>query len=236
MDGIIAFFQPHGIQAPALSRTNAYPIVVLISDLGTQDLRAGLTRAEAVSVLTESCKERFGGTTESILLDNMVPFLPLSSDELAEVATMELNVLQAQLRIEFGQSWSGKLTWQRGVATRLARACFAEGSCYAQGGRGIESKVHHEIAREVESLVALCISATGGCSDNVDVRLERRHGHHSEIKTAHGERGAPLGVLEVEVLEVDGLFIVLDSVYGSTEFEGYLPTDNLEEKGKGTEL
>ena len=230
MDGIIAFFQPQESQAPALSRTNAYPIVVLISDLGTQELRAGLTRAEAVSVLKKSCRERFGGTAESILLENMVPFLPLSSDELAAVATMELNVLQAQLRVEFGQSWLGKLTWERKVATHLGRGCFVEGSCYAQGGRGIESKVHHEISREVESLVALCISSSGACSDNVDIRLEQRRG--SELaKTANGERSAQIGVLEV-----DGLFIVLDSVYGTTEFEGYLPTDNCERNGKGPEL
>ena len=174
-----------------------------------------MTRAEAVSAISDSCRYRFREMTQKILLDNMVPFLPLTQDELAEVAAIELSALQARLHTEFAQSWLGKLTWQAGVPLHLGMRCRAESACSHEGGRGIQSKVHHELSGAVESLVARCVSppnassesaqGSGVCADNVDIRTRVR---------AEGQDGA--GGQEVE-----GLFIVLDSVYGSDEFEGY---------------
>jgi ATP-dependent Clp protease ATP-binding subunit ClpA len=177
---------PHGI-------VGAFPIVILISDLGSERLGANMTRTEAVVEISAVASARFLGegagansaSTASVLHNNLVPFLPLSLEDLSKVAAMQLQVLQTQLRAEFGGSWVGKLTWHPRAAAQLARICFGDAACYQEGGRGVESKVQHELQTEVEALVGACLEraeraqrAPGEvwgaevCSDNVDVDVQ----------------------------------------------------------------
>jgi DNA polymerase III delta prime subunit len=236
VDELVGFFLPHGMKKHGLSV--AYAVVILISDLGSERLEPNMARADAVTAISAAAQSRFGSggggagkdaTTENVLMRNLVPFLPLSKDELAQVAVLQLGTLLAQLRTEFGASWRGKLTWQPQVAQAMADSCFQEKTtCYSEGGRGIESKVHHDLQGDVEALIVQCLNlaeseaargrghGAGGkegagrnsalCFDNVDVRVARRE-RKEEVEGERGEHG------ELEV--------VLDAVYGKDEFEGY---------------
>jgi len=231
VDELLAFFLPQGLKAHGLSVV--YPVVVLISDLGSEKLQPNMARADAVAAISAAAQSRFGSgagaaATERVLMRNLVPFLPLSEEELAQVVTLQLGGLLTQLRTEFGASWRGKLTWQPQVAQAMAHSCFHEPTCNAEGGRGIESKVQHDLQGDVEALIAECLDmaeseaargqgegegerAGGGgsvCFDNVDVRVAR--GGRGRGEGGDGD-GRERGELE----------IVLDAVYGKDEFEGY---------------
>mmetsp|Transcript_105753 Transcript_105753/g.170244 ORF Transcript_105753/g.170244 Transcript_105753/m.170244 type:complete len:324 (+) Transcript_105753:29-1000(+) len=126
---LVSFFQPKGKLMSAVA--SAYPIVILVSDLGSQQLNSNMSRAEAVAAIQIASSHRFGGSSDwlngkdadAILGSNLVPFLPLSEDDLTAVAAMELASLQAQLRVEFGGSWRGKVTWHPRVPASLAAMC-----------------------------------------------------------------------------------------------------------------
>jgi len=241
VDELVAFFLPHGLKKHGLSV--AYAVVILISDLGSERLEPNMARADAVTAISAAAQSRFGSggggagmdaTTETVLMRNLVPFLPLSKDELAQVAVLQLGTLLAQLRTEFGDSWRGKLTWQPHVARAMADRCFQEkATCYSEGGRGIESKVNHDLQGDVEALIVQCLNlaeseAAGGkgkagrhsalCFDNVDVRVARR-GRGEEGEGERGEHG--------------DLEVVLDGVYGKDEFEGYHERERSTERAAG---
>ena len=212
-----------------LSPQRAFPVVVLISDLGSEKLDATMTRAQAVDAIAAASSRRFG---RQFLTHNLVPFLPLSREDLEGVASLQLQMLQAQLRLEFGASWRGKLTWHPLVTTLLAASCQDDAHCFQEGGRGIESVVQHLLQSDVEVRVAQCLEQAASassadhswavpleagaeldvCSDNIDIRL-------ADPVSAAGIRS-----------RVEGLQLVLDSVYDRDEFEGWQETDTNRER------
>jgi len=159
LDAVIGMFD--GTKGGALAHhppassilPSAYPIavntsqciVIAISDIGSTKLTADMDREEATGVVQEAADRRFMRSTKRELLQNVVPFLPLSTEELASVATMQLRAFGRTLEAEYRGVWVGKLTWGKEVPGWLAEECISDETCYADGGRGVRTKIELEV-------------------------------------------------------------------------------------------
>ncbi|EKX52139.1 hypothetical protein GUITHDRAFT_102040 [Guillardia theta CCMP2712] len=159
-----------------LGQVDLHPpgIFILVSDLGARKLNASMSRDEATSVIREAALVSTYGTSpmlHRIILHNMVPFLPLDEDELRRVADIELQKLEANFIREYDM-WKGKLTWGRAVSAHIARECILNEVYLDDGGRGVETFVHHELAFMVEVKLSELLESPARCYNNVDVRVE----------------------------------------------------------------
>jgi len=147
-------------------------IVIAISDLGSTKLSPSMGREEAKKVIQEEAESRFLRSSKQALLHNIVPFLPLSAEELETVAVMELKALSAGLAREYRGIWAGKMTWSRNVTGHIARQCHEDPTCYDDGGRGVETYVEHELLAVCEDTLAHEVALKDAVSyDNLDLYL-----------------------------------------------------------------
>jgi len=85
-------FPPH----PAPINTSMC-IVIVVSDIGSTKLSPDMDRDSAKRAIEEDADNKFKHSKKRALLQNIVPFLPLSQDDLKWVATKELKELGATL-------------------------------------------------------------------------------------------------------------------------------------------
>jgi hypothetical protein len=90
-------------------------IVIVISDIGSTKLIPHMDRDAAKHAIEDDADTKFKHSKKRALLQNIVPFLPLSRDDMQWVAAKELKELGRQLSIEYRGVWGGKLTWSSQV-------------------------------------------------------------------------------------------------------------------------
>mmetsp|Transcript_47727 Transcript_47727/g.119254 ORF Transcript_47727/g.119254 Transcript_47727/m.119254 type:complete len:445 (+) Transcript_47727:24-1358(+) len=148
-------------------------IVIAISDLGSTKLSPSMGREEAKRAIQEEADGRFLRSSKQALLQNIVPFLPLSVEELQTVAVMELKSLSSSLAREYRGIWAGKITWSGDVTRHIAARCRQDATCYDDGGRGVETYVEHELLAVCEDILAGEFALSDSVSyDNLDLYLE----------------------------------------------------------------
>mmetsp|Transcript_10914 Transcript_10914/g.26191 ORF Transcript_10914/g.26191 Transcript_10914/m.26191 type:complete len:439 (+) Transcript_10914:143-1459(+) len=155
-------------------------VVIVISDMGSTKLSPGMDRIAARHAVEQDAQERFTNSRKKALLNNVVPFLPLSVEDLAQVAVMELKQLNGRLAREYRGVWGGTITWQKEVPSWLAERCHDELTCYDDGGRGVETVVTHEVQSVVEdALLEECsqVSASDKVSyNNIHISVDEGAG------------------------------------------------------------
>jgi len=139
LDAVLDLFYGKG----ALNAGQA--VVIMLSDLGSTKLSSSMDRDQATKVVKEEAHNRFERLNKKVLLDNIVPFLPLGREDLEFVAESELTRLGKSMSKEFKGLWSGKLTWSNQVINGLAESCFVKPTCFSDGGRGMETLVNDEV-------------------------------------------------------------------------------------------
>eukprot|EP00960_Hanusia_phi_P030214 748443-Hanusia_phi.AAC.1 len=149
-------------------------IFLLISDLGARNLNASMTREEATSVIREAALVSTYGTSpllHKIILQSMVPFLPLEEEEMRRVAEIEMHKLEATFLREY-EMWRGRLSWKRPVVAYIARFCMSNEVYQGDGGRGVQTFVHHELAFMVEVRINELAEQSVVSYSNVDVQVQ----------------------------------------------------------------
>ena len=100
-----------------------------------------MDRAAGKQAIEEDADSKFRRSKKRALLQNIVPFLPLSLDDMKWVAARELKELGKHLSAEYTFCWGGKLTWSPRICEWMANQCHADDTCRLDGGRGIDTMV-----------------------------------------------------------------------------------------------
>lgn len=152
-------------------------VLIMVSDLGHNKLAPGMTRPEATQAIQAAAEKSFLRVNKHVLLDNIVPFLPLAREDLQQVAELELRKLQRSLAKEYLGLWNGKLTWKKQVTEWIAGSCMTDGTYAADGGRGVRTYInHHVFALAEQELLSECAKESGLSYNNVDLRLHASGG------------------------------------------------------------
>eukprot|EP00286_Rhodomonas_abbreviata_P028596 CAMPEP_0181301298 /NCGR_PEP_ID=MMETSP1101-20121128/7346_1 /TAXON_ID=46948 /ORGANISM="Rhodomonas abbreviata, Strain Caron Lab Isolate" /LENGTH=315 /DNA_ID=CAMNT_0023406587 /DNA_START=12 /DNA_END=955 /DNA_ORIENTATION=+ len=110
LDAILdMFYGKHAIEA-------GQAVLIMVSDLGVENcqLHPQMTREEVTQPIQDAVATRFL-RVKQLLLDNIVPFVPLAADELEKVTKLKLLKLQSSLLKKYRNVWAGRLTWQKEV-------------------------------------------------------------------------------------------------------------------------
>ncbi len=110
--------QPH--QTPL---NTSLCIVIVVSDIGSTKLDPDMDRDSAKRAVEEDADSKFQHSEKRALLQNIVPFLPLSLEDMKWVAAKELKELGGDLSKEYKGAWGGKLTWAKDVPHWCANVC-----------------------------------------------------------------------------------------------------------------
>ncbi len=100
-----------------------------------------MDRDAGKQAIEEDADSKFRRSKKRALLQNIVPFLPLSLDDMKWVAARELKELGQHLSAEYANVWFGKLTWSPPICDWMANQCHADDTCRLDGGRGIDTMV-----------------------------------------------------------------------------------------------
>jgi len=100
-----------------------------------------MDRAAGKQAIEEDADSKFRRSKKRALLQNIVPFLPLSLDDMKWVAARELKELGKHLSADYTYCWGGKLTWSPRICEWMANQCQADETCRLDGGRGIDTMV-----------------------------------------------------------------------------------------------
>jgi len=118
-------------------------IFILISDLNEDRLSPELDRKTAIEYIRSKAKQRWGDLKVVNFIQRTVPFVPLSHDELKQVAESTLLHLEEVL-IEYSSGrWKGKLTWKSQVVENVVRVAQAERA--GENARGVVTWVEVEV-------------------------------------------------------------------------------------------
>jgi hypothetical protein len=99
------------------------------------------TAGAAPALIEEDADSKFKRSKKRALLQNIVPFLPLSRNDMRWVAARELKELGKHLSAEYTFCWGGQLTWSPPICDWMANQCHADDTCRLDGGRGIDTMV-----------------------------------------------------------------------------------------------
>lgn len=214
VDGIISIFDSptHSILYKGKTVATNHAVVILVSDLGSRKLHSSMDRTQARTAVEEAATARFIRSKKRVLLQNIVPFLPLSLPEMAAVAELELKKLTHILEVEFRGMWSGLLTWSNQVPEEMARQCIAEQTCFDDGGRGVETAVQNEVQGRVEETLAELISEAS--AENTSALL------FNNVHLSYPVPGA-------------GVTVAVDEVFRETEFREWASEPNKNDGGQG---
>jgi len=161
------FFHPH----PAPVNTSLC-VVIVISDIGSTKLNPYMDREQAKQAVQEDADKKFLLSKKRALLQNIVPFLPLTEEDFASVAVKELKRLGEKLAIEYKGSWIGKLTWAKEVPRWIAKHCWSDATCVSDGGRGVETHIDHDISTIIENaLMSECQNPESVSFNNIDLSI-----------------------------------------------------------------
>ena len=133
LDNIIDIFDRSGEQPQLTHPPHQTPlntsmcIVIVVSDIGSTKLDPDMDRDSAKRAVEEDADRKFRNSEKRALLQNIVPFLPLSLDDMRWVAAKELKELGGDLAQEYKGAWAGKLTWAKDVPHWCATVCVFAG-------------------------------------------------------------------------------------------------------------
>ena len=129
LDNIIDIFDRTGQQPVLTYPPHTTPlntsscIIIVVSDIGSTKLNPDMDRDAAKRAVEEDADSKFQNSEKRALLQNIVPFLPLSLDDMKWVAAKELKELGGDLSKEYKGAWGGKLTWAKGVPLWYGVVC-----------------------------------------------------------------------------------------------------------------
>eukprot|EP00658_Telonema_sp_P-2_P066139 TRINITY_DN5522_c0_g1_i8.p1 TRINITY_DN5522_c0_g1~~TRINITY_DN5522_c0_g1_i8.p1 ORF type:complete len:416 (-),score=70.30 TRINITY_DN5522_c0_g1_i8:225-1337(-) len=101
-------------------------VFILISDLNEDKLSPDISHKAAIRLIRQKAKDRWSDSKVVALIENTVPFVPLTDDEMKQVAERSLTTLEHKL-IEYSVgAWKGKLAWGPKVPGNIIDAARRE--------------------------------------------------------------------------------------------------------------
>jgi len=141
--------RPMAVGADGEEQSTSDAVFVLVSDLGEQALEAGLDRTEAKKRIKEATKLHWPGAKLPKVMNDIIAFLPLTTEQMAGVARRELAKQKKTVaevhKEELPSDWMGELAWSADVPLRIAELVQGDKKLQERQGRGVSECVEDAV-------------------------------------------------------------------------------------------